>query len=473
MSIRIDIVPPLAGRIVVAGALWQPGPPEACWQSPAEYPPGTTLHLRCEAAPGFEFTHWAGDVTAEQAECVPLTLENPPGARQVTAHFRPVTTEKPTLSLDADFDNGNAITRTILQRERMVGIEARQVNGAYNIWWHFHIHGIDPGEFLGIYVAHTPTAGDCHPVYSYDGEHWQRFSTARGPLYTQRFTANSVEVARNIPYPYGRSLALAATLSHPRVTVSDLAVSEGGRSVKMFRVTDSALSVNAKPVFWLHARQHAFESHSSWVAEGMLRWLISNDAAAEELCRRVEIYVVPIMDVDNVFNGGAGKDQFRDGLFADFNRDWADGSRWQAVRAVKQLLLQIHERQQISAFIDLHNPWYDNPPHIHLYQELAAMPKRFDTLFEEAVRAQHCANSWRNVWPKVDQLPAGQSLPAAGSMWTSCQWAVHTIIPPAGVSAVIEIPHWQDDRGRFITQEGLLDYGKALGYSLLAYLQSG
>jgi murein tripeptide amidase MpaA len=72
---------------------------------------------------------------------------------------------------------------------------------------------------------------------------------------------------------------------------------------------------------WIQARQHAWESGSGWVARGLVEWLLGEDADASWLRLHAELFVVPIMDVDNAATGNGGKEADP----RDHNRDWDDG----------------------------------------------------------------------------------------------------------------------------------------------------
>jgi murein tripeptide amidase MpaA len=70
------------------------------------------------------------------------------------------------------------------------------------------------------------------------------------------------------------------------------------------------------------ARAHPGESNSSFVAEGMLEYLCSNDNSAKELRKWYIFYVVPMINPDGVVAGN-----YRTSLFGkDLNRTF-DQSR--------------------------------------------------------------------------------------------------------------------------------------------------
>ncbi len=361
------------------------------------------------------------------------------------------------LAACGDFENGNAVVRAVDRDARVVTIAPEPLRGCRNIWWHVRLTDIRPGETIELRVVDfDPVAGEAHPVYSYDRRTWHRMESERSP-HRQVFTEPSVWIARNLPYTHTDSLRLAQRLGRlPCVEVRDLCTSEEDRPVKLLRITDPATSDNGKGVVWVQARQHAFESHSSRVAEGLADWASSDAEPAAALRRRAVVYIVPIMDVDSVVAGGAGKDQKP----VDFNRCWGEGAHWTAVRSAVALLERETRDRELLAFLDLHSPWYRNPNHWYLPkpEPLQEQSRWFTGRFTAAVAAIDGANSWKDRF--VD---------APGSEETrSRNFAVARWLAPAGrgVALTMETAHWKDNDGQFITAEGLRDYGRALGMAL-------
>jgi hypothetical protein len=316
------------------GDLWLDG---QTFDARIPYPLGETVRVKIMPAAGYQFGGWSGDVPAGHEADVPLEITLTARDQELVAHFVTGVEHASDLVFESDFENGNGFLRYNYRGSRSLVVEPIQINDSNNIWWHFKVGGITPGEFLKIHVVHCPIAGDSNPVYSYDGVTWHRLTSTRSP-YIQRFDAPSVEIARNIPYPYSKTLELANQMVGPHVQVLDLATSEEGRAVKMFRFTDPGIPDTGKRVIWVMARQHAFESHSSWYAEGLALWQLSDHPLAVELRRRAIVYVTPMMDVDNVYHGGAGKERLsRDGRRVDFNRSWGERPPWAAIRAAKTL----------------------------------------------------------------------------------------------------------------------------------------
>lgn len=362
--------------------------------------------------------------------------------------------------VDGDFDNGRIEVVSIDQENRIISTRVPDDNHTQDSrmrFWHLRITGMTPGERVTLRHAASVSM---HYVYSYDGEIWHRFPTQGVNEISFRFVQPTVYIAPNIPYPYGRSLDLAAELApNPHVTVSDLATSEQGRAVKLFRITDASVPDDGKRVVWIQGRQHAFESPSSFIPEGLARWMASDDPAAAEFRQLAIAYVVPVMDVDNVFHGMSGKD-----MPNDFNRVWnQDPPHWNAVAAAKTLLNQLHADDNLLAFIDSHNPYYTQAPHWHV-AGTAANWNAFTAAYLQGVQEAGAANhdaavAQTNVGTTPSNLGVAKNY--AIVHWNNDDdFFAHTM----------ESAHHRDNQGRFMLKEGYLQWGEALGrafYKLL------
>jgi len=479
--IKVKMNPKEGGRLHLDGRTFDPR---------IQYSVGSKVKVKIVPVGDFQFTGWTGDVPEGHKADVPLEMTVTDKDQELVANFAIGVEHAQELCFDSDFDNGNGILRYNYRNSRGICVEPEQIKGASNIWWHFKLGGITPDEFLLILPLHSSIeaeawASDCHPVYSYDGVTWHRFTGERPP-YVQRFTEPSVEIARNIPYPYGKSLALASEVKGDCVNVLDLTTSEEGRAVKTFRFTDPGVPDNSKRVIWFTARTHAFESHGSWVAEGFIRWLLGDHPLAAELRRRTLTYITPIMDVDNVYNGGAGKEQLGpDGERTDFGRRWDDDTPWAAVRASKKLLLELDKHHEIAAMLDVHNPWYPIESHFNTNPEDAKEVQAFEDMFIKYVEELGSGARYKS-WVQVrggrpdDVTIKDPSLAAMGGvrnrepthgMIGRKEWAQKSLsLPEHHLSFGIEISHWYDGYGNFITADTLLVYGAAFGCALANWL---
>ncbi len=145
-----------------------------------------------------------------------------------------------------------------------------------------------------------------------------------------------------------------AVAACPGAKAFELCRTPGDRPVPALRLSpkNDTLADREPMGIWVQARQHAWESGSSWVCRGLIEWLVSNDPRATALRKKAEIVVVPIMDVDNVALGAGGKQEKPQ----DHNRDWSDQPHHAAVAAAQELIKQMDTQRRFDLFIDLHNP---------------------------------------------------------------------------------------------------------------------
>jgi hypothetical protein len=120
-----------------------------------------------------------------------------------------------------------------------------------------------------------------------------------------------------------------------------------GRDIALLTITDPAAPDSAKKVVWLMARQHAWETGTSWVADGAVRFLLSGEA--EALRRSTVFKVLPLFDPDGVAEGAV---RFNVNGY-DNNRNWdaADPRLMPEIAACRKILLG----QRIDVFLALHN----------------------------------------------------------------------------------------------------------------------
>jgi hypothetical protein len=371
------------------------------------------------------------------------------------------------LAMKSDFENGNGLLKEVDSQNGRIVFSPNRIRESRNIWWHVHLTGLEKGKQMEIVVADQDAIGGAsHPVYSYDRKTWHRFAQVSSP-FRQVFKNESVWIARNIPYTYSDSLALVDKMKgREHVTASDLCTSEAGRPVKMLRITDANTPDGAKKSVWIQARQHAFESHSSHVAEAFAWWMVGEEAA--ELRRQCIVYIIPIMDVDSVFEGAAGKDQKP----VDFNRTWTDTPHWNAVRSTISYLNEVTKKREqgLLAFIDIHSPYFADVNHWYDpgQEPMKSNARKFASLFGEMATDMKAANHWA-----ADAIIPVSTKPTLARNYAIENW---TGGEPRALTLIMEVSHWKDGRrsgkGEFITRDGLQDYGKVLGRALATWAAS-
>ncbi len=268
------------------------------------------------------------------------------------------------LRVTADFEGGSAKVETLDQENRLVRISpAPHADRGWRCWWYFKLTGIDPGQTITLDVGEAPWATPDRAAYSLDGRTWQQTAPGkrdgRRIVYQQRIDAAEAWFAWGPPFVPSDAAALCKLAAQQCRFAQqfELCRSREGRSTPAVRICQTT---DAQPPPYgvvVIARQHAWESGSSWVARGLLEWLISDQPEAIALRKRAEFVVVPLMDVDNTAIGAGGKEQKPH----DHNRDWTDEPYFPAVAAVQKIIRQMDSEGRFDLFIDLHNPAANDP----------------------------------------------------------------------------------------------------------------
>lgn len=275
---------------------------------------------------------------------------------------------KPMLRVDSDFPGGSAQVLTIDQTNRVVHLNpVAHPDKGWDCWWYFRLNGIQPGETVTLNVGKSVWATPNQAMFSLDDKTWNH--TAPGErnrmriVYRQQIDAKRAWFAWGPPFTkkHARALVSKAAASSRHAHSHTPIKSRGGHGVPLVAFAEPPLE--AKPGVHIQARQHAWESGSSWVAQGLADWLSSNDPRAATLRRKVNISIVPIMDMDSVEMGAGGKSQKPQ----DHNRDWSDDPHWPEVRAAQNAIRKADEKGMFDLFIDLHNPGArDSNPYFYI-----------------------------------------------------------------------------------------------------------
>jgi hypothetical protein len=133
-----------------------------------------------------------------------------------------------------------------------------------------------------------------------------------------------------------------------------------GRDLHLVTVTNFERPDEDKKTVWLQARQHAWETGTSYVMEGALRFVTSDDPLARELRKQVVFKFTPMMDPDGC---ATGKVRFNANGY-DVNRHWDEVDlrrkeyleRMPEIWYVKKAILgHVDAHHTIDLLLNLHN----------------------------------------------------------------------------------------------------------------------
>jgi len=235
-------------------------------------------------------------------------------------------------------------------------------------WFYFRLDGVKDKDLT---IELTDLAGEYNyrpnrgvymlPVYSYDDKTWRHVDHADFSPEEAKVTfrlkpeADRVWFARIAPYTTQHLARLLEEIGkHPDLQASVAGQTVEGRPMRLLTITNSRVADANKKVIWLMARQHSWETGTSWNCEGALRFLLSDDPEAVRIRDRYIFKVFPMADPDGVFRGGV---RFNLNGY-DLNRNWdtVDARLMPEIFAQRKAVLEwVDGGHRLDLFLTLHN----------------------------------------------------------------------------------------------------------------------
>lgn len=243
-------------------------------------------------------------------------------------------------------------------------------------WYYFrmdHVAGKDITLTLTDFVGeYHDRPGACAmgpelvPVFSNDGKTWRHFPAIQWDSQSKEATLkfrperDSIWIAHVPPYtPADLQRLLDDLRSRPDTVIETIGKTVQGRDIPMITVTNPDVPEVGKKLLWLQAREHAWEAGTSYVMEGALRFITSDDPAARELRDKIVFKFTPMVDLDGCANGQV---RFNANGY-DVNQHWreVDLRHSQFLRLMpeiwytKKAILSCMSAHRIDLLVNMHN----------------------------------------------------------------------------------------------------------------------
>ncbi len=177
---------------------------------------------------------------------------------------------------------------------------------------------------------------------------WNRFHTL-DTWFEVELKGNWLEFAFCFPYQFSE---LSSTADLVKNAFEKAVIGYSNHARPILRLSsDLGSTEEKKPGIYIIGRQHASEVTGTWVIDGMLRFLASEEG--KEIRDKFTWWFVPMVDVDGVEEGFYGKDQ----IYNDLNRAWhTDFSRRVELTAVEHDMSKFTRLADAKVMLDMHSP---------------------------------------------------------------------------------------------------------------------
>ena len=225
--------------------------------------------------------------------------------------------------------------------------------------------GLEYGVYNGKRGTQLPYSRNTVPVFSYDNNHWERFSDASFDSVSgtfnikQIFSHENVWIAYTFPYTFTKlEQFLSGIGNHPAVNINAFGNSVQGRPLYMVEIKEPGPDADNRPTVWIIGRQHSFETGGTWALHGLLEFITSNQPEALAIRRQLNFRLCPMVNPDGVVNGGT---RFN-ASGVDLNRHWnaedplsSDFEMAPETAFLKAEMKQARKEGKLDLWINIHN----------------------------------------------------------------------------------------------------------------------
>ena len=245
------------------------------------------------------------------------------------------------MKIVTDYPGGNAIIHEIKDNEVLL---EQDLTGTSKWWFYWNFKVIDaPVGKVRFTFLNDEVVSPFGPATSTDGVNWTWHTDGfvDHTHFDFEFTGEKERYfSFSLPYQVSHfELFFDKIKVYPTVSRSVLAVSEGGREIPIVNFG------NGKKDIFFVARHHCCESVASYVVEGAVYEVLTNQT---ELFENYRFHVIPFVDIDGVELGEQGKDRPPH----DHNRDYIEKPIYNYTKAIYEYI----KDKEIDFYLDCHCP---------------------------------------------------------------------------------------------------------------------
>jgi len=371
------------------------------------------------------------------------------------------------MYISSNFPGGNIVVESIDHDTVNVHQDLRDSDGNW-FYWYFSVHDAEGRKVRFNFTGMRAFAARGPAVSTDQGQTWRWLGAdsfeENSFTYTFGLAEKITLFSMTIPYTGSDWYAFLCRLGppRPRVEVGNLGFSRLGCPVETMWLGCLGQAPQHRVV--ITARHHSCETMGSYTLEGLVEYILSDDAEAVQLRERTEFLIVPFMDKDGVEAGDQGKNRHP----RDHNRDY-DAHGLYSETAALRALLPSWSHGLLTMALDLHCPWIADGLNEKLYLVGSQLPhiweqqQRFGEILERVQRGPL-------RYQASDNLPFGHGWNIASNFnqgCSFCDWI--TEMPELRLAASIEVPYATANGGE-VNRETARAFGADLGRALTQYL---
>lgn len=228
-----------------------------------------------------------------------------------------------SIKIASDFESGS-IGHVSNDAADKISIALKNDNNDENLdpywrdWWYIKLAHVPINHPVTIKLENRAYSNYSLPVYSYDRKIWHRMREEEVTLLPKKekkdqtypiimekqFSRPTVWLARFYPYTYSRLIHFKRQYkNNPYLQAEVIGVSSGCLPIELFTITDTSKHYQPTQRVFIQTRSHPGETGSSFVLEGLINYLLSNDLSAKKARQHIIFNIVPMHNPDGVIAG--------------------------------------------------------------------------------------------------------------------------------------------------------------------------